>query len=202
MRLKIDYMPYKQDLLKVKPTEFPLAPGRILVSVPYFNDSFFNRSVVLLTDYDPQQRQCAGLIINHQLDYSVEQVVDGLHVQDPLYLGGPVQPSALFLLHNFESCTASSRIVPHVYVGYDKVLLALIETRAIPGMRYKFAMGYVGWAPGQLEDELGNNMWVVANPTPELVFDTPSDKIWEKAVTILGDDYRHWLKIPKFVNLN
>lgn len=195
-------MPYQQDLLKVKPTEFPLAPGRILVSVPYFNDTFFNRSVVLLTDYDPQQRQCAGLIINHQLDYSVEQVVEGLHVEASLYLGGPVHPSALFLLHDFESCTASSRIVPNVYVGYDKVLLALIETNAIEKLRYKFLMGYAGWAPGQLEEELMNKMWVVANPTPELIFDTPADKVWEKAVTILGEDYAHWLKIPKYVNLN
>lgn len=202
LRLELNSMPYTQDLLKVTPTGFTLAPGRILISVPFFNDTFFNRSVVLLTDYDVEQGQCAGLIVNHQLHYSAEQLVDGLHVADNMYLGGPVQPSALFLMHNFESCTASSRIVPNIYVGYDKVLLALIETRAIPSLRYKFMMGYAGWSPGQLEEELRKNMWVVGNPTPELVFDTPADQVWSRAVSVLGKEYEHWLKIPKYVNLN
>lgn len=193
-------MHHYRDLLKVKQTEFGLAPGRLLVAVPYFNDAFFNRSLVLLTDYDKEN--CAGLIVNHQLQYPVHELVDELQVEDKMYLGGPVLPSALFLLHNFESCTASSKIVPNIYVGYDKVLLALIEHRAIATLKYKFLMGYSGWSPGQLEDEIAKNMWVIANPTPDLVFNTPPEEMWNKAVRTLGPEYAHWLNVPKYINLN
>ncbi len=192
--------PYQNDLLKVKQTEFSLSAGRILISVPYFNDTFFNRSVVLLTDYE--EEHVAGLILNRQLPYKVSHLVDEIQVDAPMFLGGPVMPSALFLLHDFDSCQSAGSVVPGVYVGYDKVLLALIEHNAIPQMHYRFLMGYAGWSPGQLESELEQNMWVVGNPTPELVFETDPEEIWTTAVQILGPDYEHWLRIPKYVSLN
>lgn len=193
-------MPFEKDLLAVKQTEFALAPGRILISVPYYNDTFFNRSVVLLTDYEGDH--IAGLILNRRLTYTVRQLVDGIHSDAPMYLGGPVLPTALFLLHTFDSCKDSARIAPGIYVGYDQVLLALIEHNAIPTLKYRFMMGYSGWSPGQLEDELARNMWVVGNPTPELVFNTNADKMWERAVQVLGKDYQHWLNVPEYINLN
>ena len=193
-------MPFEKDLLAVKQTEFELASGRILISVPYYNDTFFNRSVVLLTDYEGEH--VAGLILNHKLPYTVRQMVDGLRVDAPMYLGGPVLPTALFLLHSFDSCKESARIAPSIYVGYDQVLLALIEHNAIPALKYRFMMGYAGWSPGQLEEEIARNMWVVGNPTPELIFHTEPDKMWEKAVQVLGDEYRHWLNVPEYINLN
>jgi len=193
-------MPYQKDLLNVRPTKLQLSAGCLLVSVPFFNDTFFNRSVVLLTDHTDDHS--AGLILNHQLPYKVEQLVDDLHVDAPMFLGGPVMPSGLFLLHNFESCTAASEVVPGVRVGYDKVLLALIENHAIPTMRYRFMMGYAGWSPGQLEGELSKSMWVVAKATPRLVFNTPPEEMWNAAVRQLGPRYAHWLKVPKYVSLN
>lgn len=193
-------MPFEKDLLAVKQTEFELASGRILISVPYYNDTFFNRSVVLLTDYEDEH--VAGLILNHKLPYMVNQMVDGLRVEAPMYLGGPVLPTALFLIHSFDSCKDSARIAPGIYVGYDQVLLALIEHNAIPALKYRFMMGYAGWSPGQLEQEIARNMWVVGNPTPELIFHTEPDKMWEKAVQVLGKDYRHWLNVPEYINLN
>ena len=193
-------MPFEKDLLAVKQTEFALAPGRILISVPYYNDTFFNRSVVLLTDYEGDH--IAGLILNRRLTYTVRQLVDGIHSDAPMYLRGPVLPTALFLLHTFDSCKDSARIAPGIYVGYDQVLLALIEHNAIPTLKYRFMMGYSGWSPGQLEDELARNMWVVGNPTPELVFNTNADKMWERAVQVLGKDYQHWLNVPEYINLN
>lgn len=193
-------MPYNSDLLKVKQTEYSLTAGRILISVPYYNDAFFNRSVVLLTDYD--QQHCAGLIVNHRLPFPVRDLVDELPIDAPMHLGGPVMPTALFLLHNYSENEASARIVPDVYVGYDKTLLSLISNRAVANLRYKFLMGYAGWAPGQLEGELRRNMWVIGNPTSDLVFRTEPEKVWEQAVRILGPEYKHWLQVPKFINLN
>ena len=193
-------MPYASDLLKVKQTGFSLAAGRLLISVPYYNDAFFNRSVVLLTDYDAEM--CTGLIINRRLPYRVRDLVDGLRVDAPMFLGGPVMPWALFLLHDIENNAASSRIVPKVYVGYDQSLLTQIESNAMASGNCKFLMGYAGWSPGQLEDEIGKNMWVIGNPTPELVFHKEPESVWSESVRILGPDYEHWLRIPKYINLN
>jgi len=193
-------MPFEKDLLAVKQTEFELASGRILISVPYYNDTFFNRSVVLLTDYEGDH--IAGLILNRRLPYTVGHLVDGIHSDAPMYLGGPVLPTALFLLHTFDSCKDAARISPGIYVGYDQILLSLIEHNAIPTLKYRFLMGYAGWSPGQLEGEIARNMWVVGNPTPELVFHTEADKMWSKAVQVLGNDYKHWLNVPEYINLN
>jgi putative transcriptional regulator len=193
-------MPYDFDLLKLKQTEFEPAAGRILISVPYSNDAFFNRTVVLLTDYGPDS--AAGLVLNRKLRYRVNQLADEIRSDAPLYIGGPVRPEHLFLLHNFDSCRSAFKVAPGLFVGYDNTLLALIEHNAIPAMQYRFLIGYAGWSPGQLDQELRDNRWVVGNPTPELVFKTEPDKIWSKAVTILGNDYWHWLQIPKDIHAN
>lgn len=193
-------MAYSKDLLKVKPTGIPLEAGKILVSVPFYNDTFFNRSVVLLTDYN--EEHCAGLIVNNKLPYTIGELVDEVRLESPMFLGGPVMPSALFLLHNFDSCQSASCIIPNVYVGYDQILLALIEHNAIPTLRYRFLMGYAGWSPGQLADEIAHNMWVVSNATADLIFETPAEEMWATAVKNLGKDYQHWLKVPKYINLN
>ena len=88
-------MPYSSDLLKVKQTGYSLSAGRVLISAPYYNDAFFNRSVVLLTDYGAEH--CAGLILNHKLPYKVNELVDELKVESPMFLDIPVQFQRLVL---------------------------------------------------------------------------------------------------------
>lgn len=189
-----------ENFFTVKPTDFSLTAGRILISVPFFNDPFFNRSVVLLTDYDKQS--CAGLVLNKSSRLSVRKVVNEIKVDDKLYIGGPVMPDGIFCIHNFENSKAASKLLPGIFVGSDEVLISLIEHQAIPSMKYRFFVGYSGWSPGQLESELANRMWVIGTATPELVFDTPCNKVWEKAVRNLGNDYLHWLKTPRNMGLN
>lgn len=193
-------MPFSRDLLKIQQTEFELRAGRILISAPFYNDLVFNRSVVLLTDYS--SLSVTGLILNHRLPFTVNQLVPELKVKSSMFLGGPVQPNLLFLVHNFDSCKTASVIAPDIYIGYDHVLLALIEQAAISTMRYRFIMGYAGWSAGQLETEIQRNMWVIGNPTTDLVFKTPPEKVWTRAVEILGDDYADWLRIPASISSN
>ncbi len=188
------------DLLHIEPTGLKPEAGRLLVSTPYFNDPFFNHSVVLITDYETEHT--AGLIINRQLPHTVYEVVNDIKVDDPVCFGGPVLTEAVFLLHSFDSCPEATRLLPGVYVGYNPVLIALIEQHAIPNLKSKFLLGYAGWSPGQLEDEIQRNMWVVAPATKSLVFDTPAEQIWPRTVARLGKPYEHWLKIPKHIAYN
>ena len=188
------------DHLQIEPTGLSLEAGRLLVSTPYFNDPFFNHSVVLLTDYE--EEHTAGLIINRQLPHNVYDLVNEIKVEEPIFFGGPVMTEAVFLLHSFESCPEASRLLPGVYVGYNPVLIAVIEHHAIANLKHKFLLGYAGWSPGQLEDEIRRNMWVVAPATQSLVFDTPAEDIWTRTVQRLGKPYEHWMKIPKNIMYN
>ncbi|MBR4135103.1 MAG: YqgE/AlgH family protein [Bacteroidales bacterium] len=189
-----------RDFLQVKQTEFSLSPGRILISVPLNQDLLFSRSVVLLTDYNDEA--VAGVIVNKPTPFMLDRLVDGLTLNAPLHIGGPVSPEMLFLVHNYEHCRAASSLKPGIFFGYDERMLKLIEQRIDPTLRYRFLLGYSEWAPGQLEDEIAHNYWVVANPTPELLFQTETSQIWRKAIANLGREYEHWLKIPESPHLN
>jgi len=189
-----------KSLLHVKPTLLKPAAGRILISVPYYNDPFFNRSVVLIIEKD--EESCVGLILNQELNCTVRQAVSGVKIDMPVYAGGPVMHPTAFALHNFENCKESEEILPHVYTGYDNILLAIFEHNAIPAMDFKFFIGYSGWEPGQLEEEISRKMWVVAECNEELVLKTPTPKVWEKAVKSLGKEYLHWLEVPKNIHDN
>ena len=174
--------------------------GRVLISVPYYNDPFFNRSVVLIIEKDDEN--CVGLTLNHELNCTVRQALTGVQIDMPVFAGGPVMHHSAFALHNFEKCKQSEEILPHVYTGYDNILLAIFEHTKIPKMDFKFFIGYSGWLPGQLEDEIAKKMWVVGEGSEELVLKTPTQKVWEKAVRSLGSDYAHWLETPKNIGDN
>ncbi|MCQ2285423.1 MAG: YqgE/AlgH family protein [Bacteroidales bacterium] len=177
-----------------KPTGIAAREGRLLISTPFFNDPFFNHSVVLLTDHD--SNGSAGLVINKPSKLTLEQ----LNLNVTVHLGGPVPAKQLFAIHNFGNCKNAHKLLPGIFVGYDAIFLSLIEHNAIETLRYKFFAGYSGWSAGQLEEEIEKGAWVVSNVTPELLFETPSDNIWKTAVKNLGPDYLGWLDIP--VNLS
>ena len=189
-----------RSLLHVPPTLLKPTTGRILISVPYYNDPFFNRSVVLIIEKDDEN--CVGLIINQELNCTVRQAVSGVKIDMPVYAGGPVMHHTAFALHNYDNCKHSEEVLPHVYTGYNEILLAIFEHTAIPKMDFKFFIGYSGWEPGQLEREISKKMWVVADGNEELVLRTPAAKVWEKAVKSLGKEYTHWLNVPKNIHDN
>lgn len=197
---KICNMNFVEDFLRVTPTGLSLTAGRILIAVPFFSDPFFHRTVILLTDYDSES--CAGLVLNKVSGYSVHKLVSDIKVEDTMYVGGPVMTRAVFCIHNHDQNKSSIKLLPGIYLGYDEIFLSLIEHQAISSLRYKFFLGYAGWSRGQLEDEIAHKKWVIANANPELIFETPAEKIWHSAVNHLGDEYKHWLTIPENINDN
>ena len=189
-----------RSLLNVQPTLLKPATGRLLISVPFYNDPFFNRSVVLLIEKNDEN--CMGLILNQELNCTVRQALTGVKIDMPVFAGGPVMHHSAFALHNFKNCKLSEEILPQVYTGYDELLLAIFEHTKIPKMDFKFFIGYSGWEPGQLEREIKKKMWVVAEGNEEIILKTPTQKVWEKAVKSLGKEYAHWLDVPKNIHDN
>jgi putative transcriptional regulator len=189
-----------EDFIEVVPTPLKPTAGRILIAVPFFNDQFFNRSVVLLTDYD--EKNCVGLILNKPTVHHINHLITDMKLTDFVFVGGPVMHHIAFGIHNFDRCKNASMILPNVYVGYDDTLISLMEYKAIDTLKYKFFVGYSGWSPHQLESELQKKMWVVSMADEKLILDTPSDQIWEIAVKQLGEEYAHWLLIPENIDEN
>ena len=107
-----------------------------------------------------------------------------------------------FGIHNCSYCEGTSEILPNVFLGYDDKFIASLEKNEDPIVKFKFFIGYSGWAPNQLEEEIQHKMWVVCNADEELILETPAELIWEKAVRNLGEDYLHWLQIPVHLSDN
>ncbi len=193
-------MDYERDFMKVKPTGVPLESGVMLISTPFFNDTFFNHSVVLLLETGKEGS--VGLILNKRTGVNVTDVKPSWKVPDQFDVGGPVMLDTIITLHNFEDLDRFRLVMPGLYSGIDSVLLSLIEHQAISTLKYRFFLGYSGWSGGQLESELQRNMWVISPYLPTLVFDTPVEKIWHSAVKNLGSDYSHWLDIQENIAFN
>ncbi|MDR2978836.1 MAG: YqgE/AlgH family protein [Bacteroidales bacterium] len=192
-------MQFPADFMKIKATGLQPAAGRILVSVPFYNDLIFNRSVVLLTDFN--ELSTAGLILNKKSESTVNEIIPSIKIDQRVYIGGPVMSDLLFGIHNHHG-SKEPPLLDNLYVGYDNVLLALIENNAIQQLKYRFFIGYSGWSFGQLEEEIDRSMWVVSQETADFVLNTPSETMWEIAVKNLGEEYGHWLTFPKNIEDN
>lgn len=193
-------MDYYKDYMNVRSTGVDLASGVMLISTPFYNDAFFNRTVVLILDYS--EKGASGLIINKLSHYTVQKVYPSWHVDALLSVGGPVLGEEVFTLHTFADPERFSQVQEGLYAGMDPVLLALIEHHAVGTLKYRFFAGYSGWSEGQLDEEVAQGMWVVSPFVPQLVFDVPAPKVWDAAVWQLGDDYRHWLTFPNSLWMN
>lgn len=193
-------MDFERDFLKVKPTDIPLNEGVMLVSVPFFNDAYFNRSVVLLTDHSSSG--AAGLIVNRRTNLSIRKAKSDWKIDGKFFFGGPVTMQGIIALHTFNGSGKFNPVVEGIYSGIDNTLISMIEYNVIPTMKYRFYLGYAGWSAGQLESELERGMWVVANCRPDLVFSDEPSTVWEKMVMQLGPDYQHWLTVPKTIMEN
>ena len=135
-----------------------------------------------------------GLIINHPTPHSLAEVLEGADIPvpdielPPIYLGGPVEMEAGFILFTGElECPHFIQVVQNIRLSSDVEILRGISNGKVPE-NYLFALGYAGWAPGQLEKELGDDGWLTLPGDEEVIFDTPDEQKWEKAALRLGID--------------
>ena len=162
-----------------------------LLSMPQMQDPNFARTVVLLCDYLPEG--AFGLVLNRPTDYAASDmvkleppVVPGNTL--PLFFGGPVQPERGWILVSEEPAESDHRlIVDGLYLTASQdVLRRILEAQPEP--RARVIAGYAGWGPGQLDDELAQSAWLMADVQLDLIFDVEHAKMWETAIRRLGAD--------------
>jgi len=163
----------------------------LLLSMPQMQDPNFSQTVVLLCDYLPDG--AFGIVLNRPTETPASAMVQ---LQPPvtagndlpLCIGGPVQPERGWILIGAPpEGTEYRTIVEGVYLtSSPTVLRHVLQTHPAP--RARVLAGYAGWGPGQLDDELAQSAWLMADVDADLVFDVDPGVMWQTAIRRLGAD--------------
>ena len=178
--------------------------GDLLLSEPFLSDPNFERSVILLCEHNSEGS--FGFVLNKQSELSLADAIDEVNgYEEVLYVGGPVQHNTLHFIHRMQPPLEQSELIQqNIFWGGDfEQLLTLMNTRQLLPEDIKFFVGYSGWGPGQLEDELAENSWIVyKNPTDQQIFDIPSQLLWQEVLRSMGGKYRMFSNYPIDPRLN
>lgn len=177
--------------------------GRFLISEPFLLDPNFKRSVVLLTEHG--EDGSIGFVLNQEVDLRLNEIIEDFPEFDvPVFIGGPVQQDSLHFIHRVEALQEGAiEVRPGVFWGgdFDK-LRTLIEAGRIPQNDIRFFIGYSGWGPDQLNQELERNSWIVAPPSKKFTFFEDSDKLWQRILSALGSKYKRMAGYPEDPSMN
>ena len=181
------------------------AQGSILISEPFLQDAYFQRSVVLLVEHNTQGSM--GFVLNKKTDLIVNTFFPELeeYPEIPIYLGGPVSANRLFFIHSLGDLIVpdSVKIKDRLYFDGDFEALKryMQNGHSIEG-KVKFFLGYSGWTEGQLGNEINKNSWVVSHAAKENVLLADGESFWKNSLEQLGSNYEAWTKYPKDPYLN
>ena len=162
-----------------------LAKGKFLVAGRRLMGPNFGQTVILLIRHGADGAM--GLVINRPLQVKLSTVFPDIKElsgkKENLYLGGPVEPTAILLLtRSAKPPQASTAVFGDVYLSYSpKVLRRLIE-KPDQNERFRIYAGYAGWAPGQLEAECDRGDWHVLDADAEILFDRNAPDIWQELI--------------------
>lgn len=179
--------------------------GQLLIAMPAMADKRFARSVIYMCAHS--EEGAMGLIINQRApNLLFPDLLERLQILDPeseitlpshvtkmaIHVGGPVEPERGFVLHSSDYFTPSSTLP----ISDDICLTATIDIlKALAAGegpdRAILALGYAGWAPGQLESEIQANGWLSCQADLELVFDLDVEEKYERALSKLGINPTH-----------
>ena len=172
--------------------------NQFLIAMPGLADDNFAGSVIYLCEHT--ENGALGLVINKPIDITlknlfqkVELPLDSVQLgQQPVFFGGPVQTERGFVLHekvgDADSPYSSTLSIPGgLEMTTSKDVLEALSHGAGP-KKLLITLGYSGWGAGQLEDELGRNGWLNVDASPEIIFDTPIEQRYGRALSLLGID--------------
>ena len=179
------------------------AKGKFLISEPFMYDPNFKRTVILLTEHTDQGT--LGFILNRPIDMKIgESIEDFPNFDAPVYLGGPVQPDTLHYIHRVgDLLDDSEEILPGVFWGGNfEALKILIKNKQVDSTDFRFFVGYSGWSPDQLADELDEESWILAVASEESIFEFNTKSLWKQVLTEMGKEYGMLANFPEDPSLN
>ena len=168
----------------------------LLVAMPALHDPNFSRTVTLICEHN--QHGAMGIVVNQPITLCVEELISYLDVdiddqqlspqRDPVYAGGPVHANRGFVLHDSDREWKSTYTIDEDLKLTTSEDILLDISRGTGPDNAIVALGYAGWGPGQLEQELAENAWLTVPYQAKIIFDTPVEKRWQTAASRLGID--------------
>jgi putative transcriptional regulator len=168
--------------------------NQFLIAMPGLMDPNFHQTVTYICAHN--EEGAMGIVINRPLNFALGEVLTQMELASsnkniinlPVYHGGPVQTDRGFVLHTMVNDWESSiRVSDSISVTTSRDILESIAEGHGPDHAL-IALGYAGWAAGQLEQELKENVWLNGPAETDIIFNTPYDRRWEKSAALLGVD--------------
>lgn len=171
--------------------ETELAAPAFLIAMPQLGDPNFSRAVVFIIDHG--EHGSMGLMLNRPTDLAIADFCASQNMSwagdgsGPVYQGGPVQTERAFILHASEHQGPETEgVMDAIKLSYSLESLRLLADK--PPNRIRIFLGYAGWGPGQLAEELTSGAWLLGQPNDRLIFDAAADGVWEAALREMGID--------------
>lgn len=176
--------------------DFNLA-DHFLIAMPSMQDPIFGGTVVYVCEHN--DNGVLGVVINKPTDMTLQVLFERIDlklsaaldlpvVNEPIMFGGPVQDDRGFVLHTPGTPYSSSlKVTDEVAFTTSIDVLEAVAGGTGP-QRMLVSIGYAGWSPGQLEDEIGRNGWLTVAADPAILFDLPVEQRYVAAMKLLGID--------------
>jgi putative transcriptional regulator len=191
----MDFFDYSN---KIKPDA-----GRLLISEPYLPDPNFERTIILLCEHNDSGS--VGFVLNKPSLSKLNDLISDLsQMENVLCIGGPVQQDTLHFLHRCPDIDGAIEVSEGIFWGGEfEQLVDRIESQQMGVDDIKFFIGYSGWSPGQLDEEIKMNSWIVSSEvSEELIFETPVDEMWRLTLKRMGGRFSMYSNYPVDPSLN
>ena len=159
--------------------------GSFLIAANHLRDSNFYRSVVLMLDHNDQGAM--GLVINRPSAMTIGKALSQhgsiAGADAPVFVGGPVEPTSLFILHNCMALGKNDQeVAPGIFLaGSENSFEEVVRNGRKPeaGVKFRLICGYSGWGEGQLESELARGDWAIQSADGALILEEDPYGLWE-----------------------
>ena len=176
--------------------------GHFLIASPAILDPNFERAVVLITAHTDEG--AVGVILNRcssaTVGEAVPQLAPVIDIDEPVFVGGPVNPDGVAVLAEFED-PDDAGIVVLDDVGFVAIEQAL-EVQAPDLQRTRVFAGVAGWGPEQLEDELDRDDWIIEPADADAIFTDDPDRLWSEVLRRKGGRYELVARMPLDPSMN
>ena len=171
--------------------------NHFLIAMPAMQDPVFGGTVVYVCEHN--ENGVLGVVINKPTDMTMEVLFDRIDlklatgsdtpiINEPIMFGGPVQDDRGFVLHTPGARYSSSLTVTDEVAVTTSIDVLEAVAKGDGPERMLVSIGYSGWSPGQLEDEIGRNGWLTVGASADILFDFPIEQRYVAAIKLLGID--------------
>ncbi|CAH0132667.1 hypothetical protein SRABI118_00076 [Massilia sp. Bi118] len=187
-----------ESIMQLQPVKSELnLANHFLIAMPSMNDPIFGGTVVYICEHN--DKGVLGVVINKPTDMTMDVLFDRIDlkvtdtlrpnvVDEPIMFGGPVQDDRGFVLHSPGGRYSSSLSVTDDVAFTTSIDVLEAVANGTGPQRMLVSIGYAGWSPGQLEEEIGRNGWLTVGADARVLFDLPIEERYTAAIKLLGID--------------